>query len=111
MATEKDIAFAVYLLKVTKEGKLKWESTATTNEFTAGLKGKYSVSVRRGGSSRFLPQEGDPEYTLKLIDGSEQELLRLTENEYVGLVELFELARRTSLKVDAVLDEILSEDN
>jgi hypothetical protein len=107
MATEKDIAFAVYLLKLSREGKLKWEATARANEFTASLMGKYNVLVTREGSFGQVRYEHDPDYSLRLIDNGEQELLRLTENEYADLVQLFELARRASLKVDAVIDEIL----
>jgi hypothetical protein len=54
--------------------------------------------------------EGDPEYTLRLIDDKEQELVRLTDKDYVEIVQLFDLARRASLNVDAVIDEILSDD-
>lgn len=111
MATEKDTAFAVYLLKLTQEGKLKWETTAAANEFTASLRGKYNVLVAKGVSWGGVRYDGDPEYTLKLTDQSEQELLRLTERDYADVVQLFELARRASLKVDAVIDEILGGDD
>ncbi len=109
MATEKDIALTAYLLKLTQEGKLKWEPTARADEFTASIKGKYTVVLSKGGFGRFRT-EGDPEYSLKLIDEKEQELLRLTENEFPPLVQLFELVRRASFNVDAIIDEILSDD-
>lgn len=109
MATEKDRALARHLTKLAAEGKLKWEPTASNNEYTASLKGKYNVLISRGHIG-FIRNEGDPEFTLKLIDDNEQELVRLTEHESSEVGELFELARRTSLNVDAVIDEILSED-
>jgi hypothetical protein len=109
MATEKDIAFSVYILKLTEEGKLKWEPTARGNEFTASLKGKYSVVLRKGFPGRFIAAEGDPEYDLRLLDENEQELVRLTENENAYIVQLFDLARRSSLNVDAIIDEILRD--
>ena len=107
MATEKDIAFAKHLIKLANEGKLKWEHTAAPQEFTASLKGKYNISVSWGGSFRY---EAEPEYTLRLIDDKEQELVRLTDKDYADIVQLFDLARRASLNVDAVIDEILSDD-
>ena len=110
MATEKDIALAAYLLKLTQEGKLKWEPTARKDEFTASIKGKYNVVLSKGGFGRFIRTEGDPEYGLKLIDEKEQELLRMTEHEFPPLVDLFELVRRASFNVDAIIDEILSDD-
>jgi hypothetical protein len=110
MATEKDLALAKHLIKLAKEGKLKWEATARANEFTASIKGKYNISVSRGrGGFGSAFYEGDPEYNLKLIDPTEQELVRLTEKDYIEVVELFDLARRSSLNVDAAIDEILLE--
>src|SRR5580658_10510054 len=108
MATEKDIAFALYMIKLTKEGKLKWEATAGPAEFTASLKGKYTVVI--GRPSSIIRYATDTEYYFKLIDQSGQELIRLTEEDYREVVQLFDLARRTSLNVDAIIDEILGEE-
>ena len=48
MATEKDIALVDHVAKLSQEGKLKWEPTARSNEFTAAARGKYNILVRRG---------------------------------------------------------------
>jgi hypothetical protein len=110
MATEKDLSLVGYILKLTQEGKLKWEATARPNEFTASLKGKYNVVIERVGFSRGVRFENDPDYSFKLIDNSEQELLQLTESDYIHTPLLFDLARRSVLNVDAVIDDILSDD-
>jgi hypothetical protein len=108
MATEKDIALADHILKLSQEGKLKWEATARANEFTSSLKGKYNIRVSRGYVG-LISYANEPEYNLRLVDQAEQELMSLTEREFGRLVEMFELARRASLNVDAIIDEILRE--
>jgi hypothetical protein len=105
MATEKDLALVKHIIKLTREGKLQWEATAASGEFTASIKGKYNVSVLRN----FSNYEGE-DYSLKLVDESERELLRLTNHDYVEIGELFELARRISLNVDEAIDDILKID-
>lgn len=111
MATEKDIALAQHLMRLSKEGSLKWESTAATNEFTASIMGKYNILVRRGWAGlSAVRYEGDPEYILTLTDNNGQELVRLTESDYIEVIQLFDLARRISLNVDAAIDEILGRD-
>jgi hypothetical protein len=108
MATEKDIALAAYLLKLSQEGKLKWEPTARTDEFTASLRGKYNIVVSMCSVGFVgIRYEHDPKYSLRLVDENEQELVRMTETDYFEVVQLFELARRKSLNVDVVIDEIL----
>jgi hypothetical protein len=103
MATEKDIALVDYLLKLAQEGKLKWEPTARADEFTASLRGKYNIVV-----ARLRPRyDYEPDYSLRLVDESEQELVRVSDRDRSAVTELFELARRKSLNVDVVIDEIL----
>ena len=103
MATEKDIAFVDFLLAETEKGDIKWEATARLQQFTTSLKGKYNVTIDRPYN---LDNPTDVA-RLKLTDIEDQELLVLTERDYARISDLFDLARRMSLNVDAAIDEIL----
>jgi hypothetical protein len=100
MATDKDFALVQYLLSSTREGNLKWEPTVEDEEFTATIRGKYTVLVSRDGARTFL----------SLSDESERELLSVTDNEDVSIIDLFDRAKREALSVDSVIDEILGEE-
>lgn len=99
MATEKDLALLDFLLKGTDSGEIRWEPTAADSEFTTSLKGKYNITV--GRSRR-------PDYSyLKMVDADNRELLLITSEESVFVGQLFDMAKRQSLNVDAAIDEIL----
>lgn len=108
MATEKDRNFVDFLLEATRSGKLKWEATASFDEFAAGVKGKYKVVVnQRNVSNNF-----DPDVVQQLIlrNADDQELMDVSNKDFNSVRELYELARRNALNVDAALDEIMGED-
>lgn len=105
MATEKDIALVDFLLAETAKGDVKWEATAQLEQFTTSLKGKYNVTIDRP-INRLNPFT-DPTCRLRLADAGDRELLVLTERDHSQISNLFDLARRTSLNVDAAIDEIL----
>jgi len=102
MATDKDLQLVEYVYDNTKSGELKWESTADPTKFVVSLKGKYKVTVDRG-------QDEDDEiyYWLTLLDDSERELLTIYHREERKIIELFSLAKRNSLQLDSVIDEII----
>jgi hypothetical protein len=105
MATQKDLNFVSYVLEQTREEKIQWESTADDEKFIVSLKGKYKVAIDRAY------HEGDPYHYLTLLDDSDRELMRVYEAESVMVPQLYDLAKRNSLNVDAAIDEIMSEDS
>ena len=107
MATEKDIALVDFLLAETEKGDVKWEATARLEQFTTSLKGKYNVTIDRPFNPNPFANPNDIPYRLRLADAEDRELLVLTEGDHARISNLFDLARRTSLNVDAAIDEIL----
>ncbi len=102
MPTERDNEFVQFLVNNTKAGKLRWEITADPTKFVAGFKGKYKVTIDRGSDD-----EDRPYYWMTLLDDSERELMQVYGYHNALVVELFDLARRNSLNVDAAIDEIM----
>jgi hypothetical protein len=99
MPTQKDIDLIQYLLKATSEGKIRWEATATTDQFVAGFRGKFVVTLDKLGSTCYF----------KMTDTSDRELLSVSSEETWIVTSLFESARRVALSVDAAIDEIIQE--
>ena len=97
MLTSKDTEFIQYLLQSTKEGKLRWESTASTNEFVTSIKGKYKIMAKSLGSTRVIT----------MSDLDDRELLTVTSDDYAPVWDLLDAARRVALDVDSAIDEIL----
>jgi hypothetical protein len=102
MANNKDIAFVEFIFRETRDDKIGWEATAEPDQYVTSFKGKYSVTV-----DKYEPRDDNPYYEVKLIDGSARELLSLSSGEVPIVRELYNLAHRRSLRVDAVLDEIM----
>lgn len=107
MATEKDRNFVDFLVEATRSGKLKWEATADVNEFAAGVKGKYKAIVAQRTRSSGFETYVDEQLTLRNVD--DRELIDINSNEYRSVRDLYELARRNALNVDAALDEIMGD--
>lgn len=110
MATEKDIDLINFLLAETEKGNIRWEATARLEQFTTSLKGKYNVTIDRRIAGTFgtpTASPNDSPYSLRLTDAEDREFLALTEDDYARIKDLFDLARRRSLNVDAAIDEIL----
>ena len=99
MATAKDILLVKFLLEETEAGRVKWEFTATEDEFVTALKGKYKMIVARIGQCY-----------LRMEDRDEKLLLSISSEEYGQVEELFYLARRMAFNVDAAIDDILGRE-
>jgi hypothetical protein len=108
MASEKDRNFVDFLMELTRAGKLKWEATAASNEFAAGVKGKYKVVVNEETVSSGFTNYDVQRLNLRNVD--DQELMDVRSSEYVLVRDLYQLARRNALNVDAALDEIMRDD-
>ena len=102
MASQKDYDLVRFLTSATKAGNVQWEASAIEGAYFASFKGKYNVSME---SSR--DRDGDMLYSMILRNAPDnREMLRLSE--YQGLVvELFEVAQRAALSVDAAIDDIM----
>lgn len=107
MATEKDRNFVNFLMEQTHAGKVKWEPTASRDEYAAGVKGKYKVII----TQMDLREGYDSVEVEKLIlrDVDDRALIEITSREWNGVSDLYELARRNALNVDAALDEIMGD--
>jgi hypothetical protein len=98
------------LNQVTAEGMLPWEDTADDEEFRAILKpgmvrvGRRSAYYDDGESSRYFA------VTLLNPEGRVAEEFEARESPEIEMAaELFELARRSALKGDALLDDLLAD--
>lgn len=104
----KDRELLDQLVDATRGGRVTWEPTANLDEFTASFGGKYSVVVAK---------RSDANYTLRMLDELEREMLKLDYEyqEYASpdplsrVMELFDLARRTALHVEEAITDILGE--
>jgi hypothetical protein len=96
------------ILAKTKAGRIKWEPTANESEYFSILPGGFVVSIQR--SQQQYNWGVDDHVALKLRNG-DQEFLRVTSDVdgAAGLRELYELARRQALGVDAEVDRLLGE--
>jgi len=100
MLTDKDLELLKFLTNETQMGKFKWQPTAIENQFTASLRGKYSVVMNKTQSGLV---------SLKLIDTNDQELVALTMLDSELVEQLYEFVRRKALDVDKVIDEIIKD--
>jgi hypothetical protein len=96
MITPKDVELINFVLAESKNGHLKWQTTAEQGQFTASLRGKYSILLSKLGYAR-----------LTLFDSNAQELTEITGLDSGLIEELYEFVRRKTLDVDRAIDEIL----
>src|SRR5215469_11376935 len=100
------------ILAKTQKGRLGWEPTARSNEYFCVLPGGFIVSITL---SKETNGWGDVinEKTELTLSAEDQVLLRVTpEVDGVGadgMGELYELARRQALGVNAQVDKVLGE--
>jgi hypothetical protein len=104
MPTEKDTEFLQFIVDNTKTGKLRWEITADPTKFVASFKGKYKVTIDQGEDD-----DGESYCWMTLMNDSERELTKIYGRRHGLVVDLFDLARRNSLNVDSVIDEIMAD--
>jgi hypothetical protein len=102
MPTHKDYDFVVYLVRMTRENRIKWEPTALEMQFAASFKGRYTVLIDKAQTPK-----AEPRYWLTMKDESGRELLNLKGADLTDLGELYEIIERKSLNVDAAIDEIM----
>lgn len=104
MPTEKDSQFVQFIYDQTRNGKLHWESTADATQFVIGFRGKYKVTVDKN-----VDEDTENQYFyLTLRDDSERELLTIFSARLPIVKDLYYLAERNALNVDAAIDEIMS---
>lgn len=106
---EKDLELIRLLVKLTKEGKLAWESSYNDNAFRVNF-ANTTVVISEEKDSYFISLLNnvgavvDTFSAPRLMDADP-----LGENWYSILRELFTDARRKALGADQVLDRILQE--
>jgi hypothetical protein len=98
------------LAQATIKGKLSWEDTADDEEFRAVLKpgmvriGRRVALYDDGESSRYFA------VTLLNREGRIAEEFEARESPEIEMsADLFELARRSALKGDALFDDLLAD--
>src|SRR6202050_3557029 len=96
------------VLAKTKAGKIHWEPLAVDNEFFAVLPGAFTIHVTYSPGDSWVSAL----YELALRDQG-HELMRVSQSGMgepgVMFSELYELARRQALRVDANVDKLLGE--
>ena len=112
MEDVKALALFRQILAKTQKGRIGWEPTAREAEYFCVLPGGFTVSIT-------LSKEKNDwggiinEKTELTLRAEDQALLRVTpEVDGVGsaaMEELYELARRQALSVDAQVDKLLGE--
>jgi hypothetical protein len=100
MITPKDMELAKFVFAESRNGHLKWQTTAEQGQFAASLRGKYSVLLTKRTYAR-----------LTLFDSNAQELTEITGVDSDLIEELYEFVRRRTLDVDRAIDEILRPDS
>ncbi len=100
--TEKDIRFLEFVVEQTRLDKIRWEITADPTKFVASLRGKFKITIDRS-----VDEDDHFQHFLTLLDDADRELLVLWGHDNPKVHRLFDLARRNSLSVDKVLDEIM----
>jgi hypothetical protein len=102
MLSQKDLDFLTYLSTATDTGKIPWQPTAADDQFTASLRGKYSVLVGTGRDGPWLRMSND----------QGQVMLFITSMEDPGdrVERILGGARRVALNVDTAIDEIIQEE-
>jgi hypothetical protein len=94
------------ILAKTKVGRIKWEGTAKELEYFSILPGGFVVSIQ-------ADNDWDPQTWCMTLRNGEQELLTVPVNdEGIGaeaMTELYQLARRSALGIDAQVDRLLGE--
>ncbi len=98
---QKDVALVEYILANTRNGKLRWEPTASKNTFLVALRGNYTAQIE-------YHDQGHDELFLRNNAG--EVILRLAGDDDSRINTIFELARRNAYNVDKAIDEILGGD-
>lgn len=114
MGDERLIKIAESFVEKTRVGKISWEETADENTFLTSFT-DYSAQVSKyyeAGQQQFrfavvnskgrVLESVSPPPRVR-VEGARMQVNRF----YKSLEELFELARRSALKVDPTLDHIL----
>jgi hypothetical protein len=117
MAMEKQKRLVRLLLKKTERGELDWREAVSANTFQVALTDK--VLRIRTTPSRVTDEDVDFHIELvnsegKIIDTFTDVELHQSEEDrdtrwYVQLRDLFDMARRTALGSEQILNELLSE--
>jgi hypothetical protein len=101
------------LTELTEQGKVDWQASVNVNAFLATV-GDFVVTVTRGGSELYggysfqiIGKEG------RIIDGSIANFIGPEKDQdgnknWQRLGHLHELARRSALKADQAVSELLS---
>src|SRR6266853_2988674 len=93
------------LLNATTAGKVDWEPTGVTDQFKCTFSGKWMVTIDKG-------TDGDTAknyFWLTMLNAKGSQLMQLFSTDVPYLPELFELARRRSLKIDDAIADLLKE--
>ena len=99
------------VLAKTKAGRIRWEPTANELQYFSVLPGGETLSVVETHEKDNWGS--DVQDLVLVLRSDERELLRVTSDiddvGWKGLSELYELARRQALRVDAAVDKVLGE--
>jgi hypothetical protein len=102
MISDKDSKLLNFLIRTTEDGKTAWEPTASEDQFTTSIKGKYNIVVGLGRDGHYL----------KMLDAQERVMLMIRDDDdpQERVTDIFEAARRVALNVDTAIDDILDDE-
>ena len=94
----------------TKAGRVPWEPTADEEEYVVSIGGRFTLLLRGYSYMDFRGnKEGSPSLIMK--DENYREILTVTSQvdgvSGVELADLFERAKRSALKADEKVDELI----
>ncbi|MFD0738873.1 hypothetical protein ACFQZQ_06220 [Lysobacter koreensis] len=110
MSHEKIAKMLVVLRKKTEDGALTWAETEDKGIFQASFP-KYAVRLFEAAN----PFENETDFVLQICNDNgdvveevrDTDLTSFFEKPYVFMRDLYELARRNAMGVDAAIDEIM----
>jgi hypothetical protein len=100
MVSAKDSEFLNYVRDASEAGKIRWQPTASDNQFTASLRGKYNVVTGTDHDGSWLKMTNDQDQMMLFIHANDDPADRVER--------IFIAARRAGLDVDAAIDDIIS---
>lgn len=101
-----DVQLVERITKATVDDTIKWDKTATVDQFTSIYAGKWTLLIDKSPNEE---NEDVSDYWLSLSNAKGDELLRVYDSRVPRLYDLYELARRQALKVNEAVADFIKD--